>query len=110
MRYAISADQGYVSPHFGRCEKYVLIDIENRKVTTSRVIDNPGHSPGFIPRFLHDQGVNCILCGGIGKQAIQLLEEYGIDVITGVEGSVEEVIQKLLAGTLKGGASFCHHE
>ncbi len=110
MRYAISANQGYVSPHFGRCQKYVLIDIENGEVTSGQVIDNPGHSPGFIPKFLHDKGVNCIVCGGIGKQAAQLLEEYGIEVITGVEGSVESVIQKLLVGTIEGGASFCHHK
>ena len=31
MRIAISTDGRYVSPHFGRCPSFTLVDIENGK-------------------------------------------------------------------------------
>jgi len=107
MRIAISTDGRYVSPHFGRCPSFTLVDIENGKTVKRVEVENPGHEPGYIPRFLHEKGVKRIICGGMGARAQGFFEEMGIDTVVGVDGSVEEVIEKLEKGMLKGGESLC---
>lgn len=107
MRAAISTEGSYVSPHFGRCPSFTLVDIENGKAVNRAEVENPGHTPGFIPQFLHEKGVGLIVCGGMGARAAGLFEELGIQMITGVEGNIEEVIQKLEKGVLEGGESLC---
>ena len=108
-RIAISTDGDQVSPHFGRCSSYTIIEIENGQLLTQKVIDNPGHEPGFLPQFLSEKGVNAIVAGGMGPRAQNLFQQVGIEAILGVEGPIETVIETLLAGTLTGGESTCTH-
>jgi predicted Fe-Mo cluster-binding NifX family protein len=107
MRIAISTDGDFVSAHFGRCPQFTLVDIDKNKVTKREIIDNPGHHPGFLPQFLSEKGASCIIAGGMGMRAQELFSQAGIDSILGVEGSIDSVIEKLIAGTLKGGESIC---
>jgi len=107
MRVAISTDGDFVSAHFGRCPSFTIVDIKNDKVTKREVVDNPGHQPGFIPQFLHEKGVKCIIAGGMGMRATGFFNEFGIQAIVGVSGNIDEVIEKLQKGTLEGGESLC---
>jgi predicted Fe-Mo cluster-binding NifX family protein len=107
MRVAISTDGDFVSVHFGRCPQFTLVDIDKNKVTKREIIDNPGHHPGFLPQFLSEKGAACIIAGGMGMRAQELFSQAGIDSILGVEGSIDSVIEQLIAGKLKGGESIC---
>ena len=109
MKVAISTEGNIVSGHFGHCPSFTLFDIESNKVTNKQTIDNPGHQPGFLPQFLREKGVNCIIAGGMGGRAQQLFTEVGIKIIIGVTGEIDTVIDQLLEGTLKGGESSCTH-
>jgi predicted Fe-Mo cluster-binding NifX family protein len=71
------------------------------------VVANPGHAPGAIPKFLHNRGVKKIVCGGIGARAVELFRQYGIAILTGVEGTIDETVRKLVEGKLTGGESLC---
>jgi len=107
MRIAISTDAGQVSAHFGRCPSFTLVDIEDGKVTKRAEVANPGHQPGAIPQFLHQKGVQAIVAGGMGMRAVSFFEEYGIRTVLGVSGEVDDVIEELKKGTLRGGESLC---
>ena len=107
MRTAISTDGDSVSAHFGRCPSYTIVDIEDGKVIKKEVVDNPGHMPGAIPQFLHEKGVECIIAGGMGMRAVGFFDEFGIKPIVGVQGSIDEVIEKLTKNELKDGESLC---
>jgi predicted Fe-Mo cluster-binding NifX family protein len=107
MRIAISTDGRYVSPHFGRCPSFTLVDIENGKMVKRVEVENPGHEPGYIPQFLHQKGVKRIVCGGMGARAQGFFEEMGIETIVGIDGSIDGVIEKLEKGVLEGGESLC---
>ena len=107
MRIAISTDGNFVSAHFGRCPSFTLIDIEEGNVIRKDVIANPGHQPGAIPQFLHQKGAEYIICGGMGQRAVGFFDEFGIQTIIGIEGKIDEVIEKLIKGELKGGESLC---
>ncbi|MDD5084816.1 MAG: NifB/NifX family molybdenum-iron cluster-binding protein [Candidatus Omnitrophica bacterium] len=107
MRVAISTDGDLVSAHFGRCPSFTIVDIEGNKVVKKEVVNNPGHQPGLIPQFLHTRGVNCIVAGGMGARAEMFFNDLGIRVVVGIEGRIDDVIEKVLKGTLEGGESLC---
>ncbi|MGD9015056.1 MAG: NifB/NifX family molybdenum-iron cluster-binding protein [Candidatus Omnitrophota bacterium] len=107
MRVAISTDGDYVSAHFGRCPSFTIVDIEQGKITNKEVIDNPGHQPGLIPQFLHQKGAECIVAGGMGMRATSFFNQLGIQAIVGINGRIDEVIDKLQKGQLEGGKSLC---
>ena len=109
-RIAISTDGNQVSPHFGRCSSYTIFDLEDGKIIAKETIENPGHEPGFLPQFLNEKGVNAIVAGGMGPRAQGLFQQVGIETILGVEGTIDEVIEKIKEESLVGGESTCNHE
>jgi len=107
MRIAIPTDSDLVSVHFGRCPLYTIVDIENNEIVQKNIVNNPGHQPEFIPNFLHQQGVECVVTGGMGRKAISLFEEFGIKLFFGITGKVEDIIKELKNGTLISKESLC---
>ena len=57
MKIAISTEGDFVSPHFGRCPSFTILEIEGNKLGKREIIDNPGLYPGFLPEFLKEKGV-----------------------------------------------------
>ena len=110
MKIAIATDGTQVAHHFGRCESYTIVEIENNEVLKKSIIDNPGHEPGFLPKFLSEKGVNCILTGGMGPKAINLFREKNVEPVVGVYGSIDKVIEDFLNNKLEIGDSKCDHE
>jgi len=98
---------GRVSQHFGRAPDFTFVSIENNKVIEKKTLPNPGHEVGSIPRFINEQGAKCMIVGGIGHRAIDFFKQYGIEVIKGLDGLVDDVINKILDGTLEGGENIC---
>lgn len=107
MKVAISTDGNMVSAHFGRCPSYTIVEIDEKKVVKRDLVQNPGHQPGFIPEFLHEKGVGCIVAGGMGRRASELFDGMGIEAVVGISGRVDDVITSILDGTLEGGESLC---
>jgi len=110
MRIAISTDRDRVAPHFGRCEAYTVVDLDEGEITKQERIPNPGHQPGFLPSYLAARGVECIVAGGMGPRAKMLFDERQIQTIVGVSCTVQEAIDGLLQGALTGGMSLCDHQ
>lgn len=106
-KIAIATDSGMVAQHFGRCPNYTIFDLEGEKITSKVEIPNPGHSTGYIPKYLHEQNVNVIISGGMGRRAIDLFNQFDIEPIVGVTGTIDNCIKDILDGTLKGGESLC---
>ena len=109
MKVAISTDQGYVSAHFGRCSTYTVVEIKEGQMLSREEIANPGHQPGFLPQYLSEKGVNCIIAGGMGPRAQALFAQKNIESIIGVQGTVDEVIEKFIAQELEAGEDLCGH-
>jgi predicted Fe-Mo cluster-binding NifX family protein len=90
MRIAVSADDSngldsVVSPHFGRCPYYVLVDLEGQEVQRGNAVANPyygHHQPGQVPGFIQSQGADVMLTGGMGRRAIGFFQQYGIQAVT----------------------------
>ncbi len=107
MRIAVAYDDEYVSEHFGHCEGFALYEAEEGRVVKKGFKQNPGHRPGFLPKYLKEAGVDLIISGGMGEAAQQLFAKNNIEVIVGVEGSCDEVVLKYLDGELKSSGRVC---
>jgi len=107
MKVAISTDSGKVAEHFGRCPQFTIAEIENGKIVKKEVIENPGHATGFLPKFFNEQGVKIVVAGGAGMRAQQFFEDFGIKLVVGVSGSVDNALQALAKGKLEGGEGNC---
>lgn len=108
MRLAIATDGKNVSEHFGHCEGFQLYQIEDGKIIQSKFVKNPGHKKGFLPAFLADIGVSAIISGGMGKGAIDIFNERGIDIFTGAQGENDDIAKSFADGTLVSTGSICH--
>lgn len=112
MKIAIPTYEGKLCAHFGHCQQFALLDVEpdNKTVIGSTMLDPPPHQPGLLPRWLHEQGANLIIAGGMGQRAIQLFSQAGIEVIVGAPTlAPEELVTAYLKGQLESGDNVCDH-
>ncbi|MDD5706286.1 MAG: iron-sulfur cluster carrier protein MrpORP [Kiritimatiellae bacterium] len=112
MKIAIPVADGKLCMHFGHCEQFALIeaDAQSRKVTSKQMLTPPPHEPGVLPKWLHEQGANVIIAGGMGQRAQALFAENGIKVVVGAAADApEEIVSQYLAGTLVSGTNVCDH-
>ncbi len=112
MRYAIPVSGDMVSEHFGHCEHFALIDVdEDRKeIVGSQLVPSPGHQPGLLPQWLAEEGVSVVIASGMGSRAQNLFRQNRIDVVIGVlEGNPEKAVISYLNGALATGDNICDH-
>ena len=112
MRYAIPVSGGIVSPHFGHCEYFALIDVDEqaKKILKKELVPSPGHQPGLLPEWLADQGVSFVIAGGMGSRAQSLFQQNRVGVILGVlESDPEKAVLGHLNGQLATGDNICDH-
>lgn len=109
MLVVVSTEDGNISPHFGRCQQYTLYEVADGVIKSKRLIDNPGHEPGLLPKLLSNLGVRCVIAGGMGPRAQQMFDSESIDVITGVSGSVDDAINDFVRGKLPSSGNRCDH-
>ena len=101
MKIAVTYESGNVFQHFGHTEQFKIYDIENGKIADSAVVDTNGSGHGALAGFLTEQGVDTLICGGIGGGAKTALAEAGITLYGGVTGNADNAVAALLNGTLQ---------
>ncbi|MFP4395343.1 MAG: NifB/NifX family molybdenum-iron cluster-binding protein [Anaerolineales bacterium] len=117
MRIAVSAEQNQglesvAAHHFGRCPYYIIVDVDDHHITAVESIANPyyqAHRPGQVPAFIREQGVDMMVAGGMGRRAIALFQQYGIEAYTGAAGVVRRALEQALGGQLEEAAP-CGHD
>jgi len=109
MKIAVATEGGHVSAHFGRCPVYTIADVRDGRIVSREEISNPGHQPGFLPRYLSERGVEVIIAGGMGPRAQGLFADRNIQTVTGVQGPVDEILDKFVRQELEAGRDLCDH-
>ena len=112
MRCAVPVSGGMVSPHFGHCEQFALVDVDEMKkeIVKKELVPSPGHQPGFLPQWLAEQGVSFVIAGGMGSRAQSLFQQNRIGVIVGtMESDPEKAVLNYLNGQLATGDNICDH-
>ncbi len=111
MKIAIPLAGGKLTAHFGHCQDFAIIDVdENNQITKNESLVPPAHEPGVLPRWLGELGVNIIIAGGMGQMAINLFEQNNITVVTGASPmEPEALVKSYLEQTLTTGGNACNH-
>ncbi|HNS81483.1 MAG TPA: iron-sulfur cluster carrier protein MrpORP [Kiritimatiellia bacterium] len=112
MKIAIPLAEGKLCAHFGHCEQFALVDADvgSKKIRSTSHLKPPAHEPGVLPRWLHEQGANAIIAGGMGQRAQSLFESNGIQVVVGAPADTpENLVTAFISGTLKSGENVCDH-
>ncbi len=81
-----------VGEHFGRVPTYTIVNLDTNEV---KVIPNTSEhmgGQGQPPEIMAREGVNVMVCRGLGRRAIIMFEELGIDVYIGASGTVRDAI------------------
>ena len=112
MKIAIPLVQGKLAAHFGHCQEFALVEVDEqeRSVIGSEVLEAPLHEPGLLPRWLHEHGADIIVAGGMGRRAQGLFAQSGVQVIVGAPTAEPQVIVRdYLEGTLQCTDNICDH-
>jgi ATP-binding protein involved in chromosome partitioning len=112
MRFAVPVNGGKMSLHFGHCEHFALIDVddESKEILRKELVPPPGHQPGVLPAWLAEQGVNFVIAGGMGSRAQSIFQQNNIEVVIGtMEDDPEKAVQNYLDGCLATGDNICDH-
>ena len=100
MKIAVTYEGGQIFQHFGHTAAFKIYEVEDGSVVSAQVVDTDGHGHGALAGFLQAQGVDTLICGGIGGGAQMALQEAGIRFFGGVSGDADEAVQALIMGQL----------
>lgn len=111
MIAAVTYDNGNVFQHFGKTQQFKLYEIRNSQVLSTRIFNTDGIGHEALAGLLAGQGVDLVICGGLGDGAQNALNAAGIMVVSGAQGNVDEAVQAWLRGELASTGVNCdHHE
>ena len=100
MKIAVTYQNGQIFQHFGHTEQFKLYTVEDGKIVKEEVVPTLGSGHGALAGFLTINGVDTLICGGIGGGAQTALAQAGIKLYGGVTGNADFAVMSLLNGTL----------
>ncbi len=109
MKIAVTYENGEVFQHFGHTETFKIYEVEDGKVVSSRILASNGSGHGALAGLLAEQGIDVLICGGIGGGAQAALAEQGIELCAGAAGSTDEAVEAYLRGELVNTGANCDH-
>jgi len=107
MKVAISSSgkdlNSQLDPRFGRCPYFLVINPDDMSF---EVFNNEssvlGGGAGIqSARFLASKGVDAVITGNCGPNAVQTLSAAGIELFVGQTGTVKEVVERFKKGDLR---------
>jgi predicted Fe-Mo cluster-binding NifX family protein len=115
MKIALPVENGRLHAHFGGSGPFAVVEVNpNTKATLrSETLPAPDHQPGAFPRWLQSLGVELVIVGGIGRRALAIFAQHGIQVRAGQPNApVEALVAAYLEGRLIQTPEGCahHHE
>ena len=92
-----------IDPRFGRCLYFIFADTDTLEVESIKNpnIDATGGAGIQSSQLMANKQVKAVITGKVGPNALDTLQAAGIEVITDIEGSVREAIEKFKEGKLK---------
>jgi predicted Fe-Mo cluster-binding NifX family protein len=107
---AIPVSGNLLSPHFGQCEEFRIYEVDDSNITDETTVPAPPHQPGMLPQWLSNLGVTDIIAGGMGHKAINLFNQFKINVFVGApQKAAKNIIREFLDGTLVLTSNYCNH-
>jgi len=92
-----------VDPRFGRCQYFIIVDTDTDEIDAVENINKDGMGGVGVQsgQMMALKKVKAVLTGNVGPNAFETLKAAGIEIITGVSGSVAEAVAKYKKGEFK---------
>ncbi|HPI92839.1 MAG TPA: NifB/NifX family molybdenum-iron cluster-binding protein [Deltaproteobacteria bacterium] len=110
MKIALPSRGDMVDGHFGHCEHFTVVTVDDQNKIVNQEIVQPPVGCGCksnIVGTLAGMGVTVMLAGNMGAGAVNVLASHGIDVVRGCSGNVRTVVEKWLNGSLRDSGMAC---
>jgi len=95
--------------HFGHCDLYTIVSVENGQIKAVEVIPNVPHQQGgcMAPvQYLAQKGAKTLIAGGMGLRPLMGFNQVGIAVYYGGDAkNVGDALQAFMRGDLPSLAS-----
>ena len=106
MKLAVSSSgnnlEAQLDPRFGRCAYFLVINPDDMgfEAFENESAFQGGGAGIQAAQFLASQGVDSVITGNCGPNAVQTLSAAGIDLFTGQAGIVRKVVERFKKGHL----------
>jgi len=92
-----------VDPRFGRCRYFVILDPETMSydVVENAGLNATGGAGIQAAQTIVNKKVDVVITGNIGPNAFNVLSAAGIKTVTGVSGTVKDVVERYQRGELR---------
>ena len=104
MKIAVSAMnpnlEAQIDPRFGRCRYFIIVDAETMQfeaIENSSAMASGGAGISAAQTIV-GKGTQAVLTGNCGPNAFEVLAAAGIEVVTGVAGTVQDAVRDYKAG------------
>jgi predicted Fe-Mo cluster-binding NifX family protein len=95
---------GLRAGHFGHCDVFTLVDIEDGEIKEVTILANKEHVQGgcMVPvQLLAENKVQKLVVGGIGMRPLMGFKQVGIDVFyDGDRRDIRPVVEDMITGIL----------
>ena len=100
MKIAVTYENGMVFQHFGHTKQFKIYEITDGSVVSFKILDTNGSGHGALAGLLKENGIDVLICGGIGGGAQNALTQAGIKFFGGVQGSADQAVVAYMTGKL----------
>jgi predicted Fe-Mo cluster-binding NifX family protein len=92
-----------LDPRFGRAAYFAIIDSESMEFeSVENAAAVSGGGAGITSgQFISDKGVEAVITGNVGPNAMNVLKAANIDIYRGANASVKENVEKFKKGLLE---------
>jgi predicted Fe-Mo cluster-binding NifX family protein len=109
MKIALPSRDGMIDGHFGHCEYFTVVTIEDDKIIEEDRLDPPegcGCKSNIVP-VMAQMGISVMLAGNMGQGAVNILGAHGIQVIRGCSGTPKNAVEQWIAGQVQDTGQAC---
>ena len=101
MKIAVPYNNGEIFEHFGKTENFKVYEVENDDIVSTEVLAASGSGHSALAGFLAENGIDILICGGIGGEAMAALADAGIGVYPGQKGDADVAVASFLVDDLE---------
>lgn len=111
MKIAMPKNGEMINQHFGKSQSFLIVTVEDGKMVDKKEVSvmDLQHNHGGLSNLILNEGASVVITGGIGAGAYEALKANNLEVIRGVNMTLEEALVSYLNGELKDKAVMCNH-
>lgn len=111
-KIAIPTNGELVDAHFGRATAFTVFEIEGQEARQIDILSAIGlqHQHEGLASMFKRNGIETVVCGGIGGGMINGLNAVGLQVVSGASGNVSNVALEYAKGKIVSTGAVCQHD